>query len=51
MSLNRTKEQKVLAYQNRIAILKSRGDKNEKCPGIVRKLNRKLVKLQAELGM
>lgn len=51
MAYNRTNEQKLLAYQNRITVLKSRGDKNEKCPGIVRKLNRKLVKLQAELGM
>lgn len=46
-----TKEQKLVSYQNRLNNLKSRGDKNIKCPGVVRKLNRKIVKLQNELGI
>lgn len=51
MAYNRTNEQKLLAYENRVGVLKSRGDKNAKCPGIVRKLNRKIMKLHSELGM
>ena len=51
MSMNLTKEQKMIGYQNRLNILKSRGDKNIKCPGVVRKLSRKIVKLQNELGI
>ena len=51
MSMNLTKEQKLVGYQNRLNILKSRGDKNIKCPGVVRKLSRKIVKLQNELGI
>lgn len=51
MSLNRTKEAKLQAYRNRIAVLKSRGDKNIKCPGVVRKLSRRVRKLEQELGI
>lgn len=46
-----TKEQKLASYQNRLNNLKGRGDKNIKCPGVVRKLNRKIMKLQNELGI
>ena len=51
MSLNRTKEQKLQAYMNRITVLKGRGDKNAKCPGVVRKLSRRVRKLEQELGI
>ncbi len=47
MSMNLTKEQKVSGYQLRLNALQSRGDKNIKCPGVVRKLKRKIVKLQS----
>jgi hypothetical protein len=46
-----TKEQKLASYQNRLNNLKGRGDKNIKCPGVVRKLNRRIMKLQDELGI
>jgi hypothetical protein len=49
--MNLTKEQKLNGYQIRYSILKERGDKNIKCPGVVRKLKRKIVKLQNELGI
>jgi hypothetical protein len=39
------------SYQNRLNNLKGRGDKNIKCPGVVRKLNRRIMKLQDELGI
>lgn len=51
MSMNLTKEQKLNGYQIRYNILKERGDKNIKCPGVVRKLKRKITKLQNELGI
>lgn len=51
MSMNLTKEQKLQGYQIRLNVLKGRGDKNIKCPGVVRKLNRKIMKLQNELGI
>ena len=51
MSMNLTKEQKLNGYQIRLNNLKGRGDKNRKCPGVVRKLNRRIVKLQEELGI
>ena len=51
MSVNLTKEQKLAGYQLRLHNLKGRGDKNRKCPGVVRKLNRRIVKLQEELGI
>ena len=51
MSMNLTKEQKLNGYQIRCNILKERGDKNLKCPGVVRKLQRKIVKLPNELGI
>ena len=51
MSVKLTKEQKLSGYQARLNVLKGRGDKNIKCPGVVRKLNRRIVKLQDELGI
>lgn len=41
-----TNEQKRLALELRIANLESRGDKNEKSPGVLRKLKRKLIKIK-----
>lgn len=41
-----TNEEKRRALMLRIANLESRGDKNEKSPGVLRKLKRKLVKLE-----
>ena len=42
-----TKETEMIIIDNRIRKLKS-SDKNIKCPGVLRKLNRKFRKLEAE---
>lgn len=51
MSMNLTKEQKLNGLQIRLNNLKGRGDKNIKSPGVVRKLQRKIVKLQNDMGI
>lgn len=42
-----TKETEMIIIDNRIRKLKT-SDKNIKCPGVLRKLNRKLRNLEAE---
>ena len=42
-----TKESKIIMIDNRIRKLKG-SDKNIKCPGVLRKLNRKLRNLEVE---
>ncbi len=42
-----TKETEMIMIDNRIRKLKA-SDKNIKCPGVLRKLNRKLRNLEAE---
>lgn len=39
-------ENKITKLKSRISILESRCDKNYKCSGVLKKLNRKLNKLQ-----
>lgn len=51
MSVNLTREQKLQGYKIRLNILKGRGEKNIKCPGVTRKLQRRIVKLEEELGI
>lgn len=41
-----TNEQRLNALKVRLNILKGRGDKNLDCPGVLRKLNRKIRKLE-----
>lgn len=48
--MQKTNEQKLQAYEQRLAVLKGRGEKNMKAPGVVRKLNRRIMKLK-ELGI
>ena len=48
--MQKTKEQKLQVYKQRLAVLAGRGEKNIKAPGVVRKLKRRIVKLE-ELGI
>ena len=43
MGINLTKEQQLQGYQIRLNNLRGRGDKNIKCPGVVRKIKRKII--------
>ena len=49
--LNLTKEGRLLVLRNRLHNLKGRGEKNMKCPGVVRKLTRQISNLERELGI
>ena len=51
MALNISKEARLAMLTTRLHVLKGRGDKNVKCPGVVRKLNRQIMKLEQELGV
>ena len=44
-----SKENKLMATQIRLDVLKGRGEKNAKCPGVVRKLTRKVRNLEQKL--
>lgn len=45
-----TREDKLLAKRNRLNTLKNRGDKNIKCPGVVKKLMREIRNLEQEVN-
>lgn len=47
--VNLSKEAKLLVLKNRLHVLKGRGEKNMKCPGVVKKLTRQVNKLESEL--
>lgn len=41
-----TNEQKLNALKVRLNVLKGRGEKNLDCPGVLRKINRKIRNLE-----
>ena len=49
--VNVSKEGKLLILKNRLHVFSGRGDKNLKCPGVIRKLTRQIRNLEAELGI
>ncbi len=49
--VNVSKEGKLLILKNRLHVLSGRGDKNLKCPGVVKKLKRQIRNLETELGI
>jgi hypothetical protein len=50
MAMNLPKEAQLAMAQRRLDLLKNRGDKNFKCPGVVRKLSRQIRNLERELA-
>lgn len=44
-----TREDKLIAKTNRLNTLKNRGNKNIKCPGVVKKLTREIRNLEKEV--
>ena len=48
--MNLSKDAKLVMAQRRLDLLKNRGDKNFKCPGVVRKLSRQIRNLERELA-
>lgn len=49
--VNVSKEGRLLILKNRLHVLSNRGDKNLKCPGVIRKLTRQIRNLESELGI
>lgn len=41
-----TKEDKLMLAKRRLGILQGRGDRNIKCPGVMRKLRREIRNLE-----
>lgn len=50
MAMNLSKDAKLAMAQRRLGLLKNRGDKNLKCPGVVRKISRQIRNLERELA-
>ena len=50
MAMNLSKDAKLALAQRRLDLLKNRGDKNFKCPGVLRKISRQIRNLERELA-
>ena len=46
-----TKENQLMLLNARLQLLRGRGEKNVKCPGVTRKLIRQINKLEKELSI
>ena len=50
MAMNISREARLVMAQSRLNVLKNRGDKNLKCPGVIRKITRQIRNLERELA-